>query len=237
MSGDVTVNAFDVVLGNTESIAENLISTGGIVTLNASASLDGAITISGSSTTFQQPVSGNGQNLDISGSATFQQNGTNFGQLSISEDLIVQNVLLQAAAPLVVQSGFNAQLSGTVDAPVVGQPGSAITATGNLILGDSSSAGFATAGNLFVNGFNVTTARRGRGTTRKPRPCLMTAGAPVIDQTAWNFLPGDGRYGKRSSHRAVVGPERLHNRTGTERRNSTDRLGCLLCRGGIAGGP
>ena len=155
-SGNVTVNAFDVVLGNTGQLAENLIDTTGTIDLNASVTLGGSITVSSSTITFQQPVAGNAMDLSVSGSAIFQSNVTNIAQATISENLTVQNVLFQAAAPLIIQSGFNAQLSGTINAPVIGQAGSSITATGNLTLGDNSAAGFATAGNLFVNGFNVT---------------------------------------------------------------------------------
>ena len=131
-------------------------SVGGGVTLAAPVSLQGDLTISGTSATFENSVTGNSRNLTTSGATTFRGNGTALNSLNVNGDLITDPVTLTIATPLVIQTGFNAQLQGTVNAQIVGQAGSSITATGNLILGDNSAAGFATAGDLFVNGFNVT---------------------------------------------------------------------------------
>ena len=131
-------------------------SVGGGVTLDAPVSLSGDLTVTGTSATFENSVAGNNRNLTTDGATTFRGNGTALNSLNVNGDLITDPVTLTIATPLVVQTGFNAQLQGTVNAQVVGQAGSSITAIGNLILGDNSSAGFATAGDLFVNGFNVT---------------------------------------------------------------------------------
>ncbi|MCO6456925.1 MAG: autotransporter-associated beta strand repeat-containing protein [Pirellulaceae bacterium] len=181
MTGDTTIGAAadpdrTVRVGSVNAISSTSVYTvyeildlqGNSSSLEGLAG-NGEVALGGATLTFAGPtgqnftgaISGTG-NVVKQGGGTQILGGTNTysGTTSIQNGTLQVNGQIGSGGPagtVSISSGATLSGGGNVNAPISGSAGSSITATGNLLLGDSgTTSGFSTAGSLSVGSHTVT---------------------------------------------------------------------------------